>query len=219
MECYGIRGVALQWFISYLSNRSHSVQIGDICSNYLHLTCGVPQGSIAGTLLFLVYINDIVKVSAFVDFLMFADDTNLLISSHSLESLSVIAITVLAKLAKWFRLNKLSLNVNKTNYILFHNNRKKLLTQIKLTIDNITIEQTDKAQFLRIIINQNLTLTDHISLLKNKISKNIGVIRRIRKNLTLYTLRMSYYALINPYFDYCNIVWGIERNVHLEKLV
>ena len=101
------------------------------------------------------------------------------------------------------------------NYILFHSHHKKLLTQIKLTIDNITIEQTDKTTFLGIIIIQNLTWTDHFSLLKNKISKNSDVIRRIRKNLPLYTLKMLYYALINSYFDYCNIVWGIERNLHL----
>ena len=113
LEYYGIRCVALQWFISYLSKRSQYVQIGDICSNYFHLTCGLPQCSILGPLLFLVYISDILNVSALVDFLMFADDINLFISNHSLESLSVTANTVLAKLAKWFRLNKLSLNVNK----------------------------------------------------------------------------------------------------------
>ena len=106
MEYYGIRGVALQWFISYLFNRSQCVQLGGICSNYLQLTCRVPQGSIIGLLLFLLYINDIVNLWALADFLMFADDINLFISSHSLESLSVIADTVLAKLAKWFRLNK-----------------------------------------------------------------------------------------------------------------
>ena len=178
----------------------------------------MPQGSIIGLLLFLLYINDIVNLSALADFLMFADDIDLFISSHSLESLSVIADTVLAKLAKWFRLNKWALNVNKTNYILFHSHQKKLLTQIKLTIDNIPIEQTDKKTFLGIIINQNLTWFDHFSLLKNKISKNIGVIRQICKNCSLYTLIMSYYALINSYFDYCNIVWGVERIIHLENL-
>ena len=83
---------------------------------------------------------------------MFADGTNLFISSHSLESFSVTANTVLVKLAKWFRLNKLSLNVNKTNYTVFHSHQKKLLTQIKLTIDNITIEQTDKTKFLGLLL-------------------------------------------------------------------
>ena len=92
-----------------------------------------------------------------------------------------------------------------------------MLTQIKLTIDNITIEKTDKTKFLGIINNNNLTWTYHFSLLKNKISKNIGVIRRIRKNLPLYTMRMLYYALINLYLDYCNIVWGISRNLYLEN--
>ena len=89
---------------------------------------------------------------------MFADDTNLFISSHKLESVSVTANTVPAKLAKCFRLNKLSLIVNKTNYILFHSHQQKLLTQIKLTIDNITIEQTNKTKFLGTIINQHFNL-------------------------------------------------------------
>ena len=85
-----------------------------------------------------------------------------------------------------------------------------MLTQIKLTIDNITIEQTDKTKFVGIIINQNLTWTDHFSLLTNNISKNIGIIRRIRQNSPLYTLRILYYALINLYFYYCNICWVLK---------
>ena len=120
--------------------------------------------------------------------------------------MSVTANTVLAKLAKYLRLNKLSLNVNKTNYILFHRHQKKLLTQIRLTIADITIEKSDKTKFLGIIINQNLTWTDHFSLLKNKISKNIGVIRRIRKNLLSVYSENVMLCFNNPYFDYCNIV-------------
>ena len=85
--------------------------------------------------------------------------------------------------------------MNKTNSILFHSHQQKLLTQIRFTIDDIP---TDKKTFLGIIVNQNLTWTDHLPLHKNKISKNIGVIRRLNKILPLYSLRMLYYTLINP---------------------
>ena len=85
----------------------------------LHVECGVPHGSILGPLLFLIFINDIANSSKLLDFIMFADDTHIFFKAKTLEALYQIVNTELTKISKWFKLNKLSLNINKTNYILF----------------------------------------------------------------------------------------------------
>ena len=125
LEHYGIRGPALHWFKSYLSNRYQYVTIDESSSNKLLVTCGVPQGSILGPLLFLIYINDICNSSNFLRFILFADDTNLFYSANSLKDLEETINTELTHLSEWFKSNRLSLNIDKTCYILFHSNHKR----------------------------------------------------------------------------------------------
>ena len=120
LNCYGIRGLANSWFQSYLSNRKQFVDIDGTKSNMANISCGVPQGSILGPLLFLIYINAIVNVSEIATLIMFADDTNLFFKDKNLDNLINICNVELHKISNWFRLNKLSLNVRKTNFILFH---------------------------------------------------------------------------------------------------
>ena len=125
LQVYGIRGCALKWFCSYLSDRSQCVCIDDICSTFLQIKCGIPQGSILGPLLFNIYINDIVKTSHLFQFI-FADDTNLFASHSNLDELLKIVNQESAKISNWLKINKLSLNVEKPHYIIFHNRHKKI---------------------------------------------------------------------------------------------
>ena len=116
---YGIRGMANNLIKSYLSNRKQYVQIGDTKSNLLDINCGVPQGSVLGPLLFLIYVNDIANCNPHGLIRLFANDTNVFIESKQIESLYNDAENALKYLDKWFRANKLTLNIEKTSFIIF----------------------------------------------------------------------------------------------------
>ena len=149
LELYGIRGVALKWFKSYLEHRTQFVQIKNTRSSMLPVICGVPQGSILGPLLFIVYINDIIHVSEIADIILYADDTNIFFSHSSLDTLLMLVNNELLKISKWFKLNKLSLNIKKTNYIRFRSKRKTLTDRIiNIAIDGINILEVQKLNFL-----------------------------------------------------------------------
>jgi hypothetical protein len=216
---YGIRGMVLDWFVSYLTNRTQTVNINNTSSAFLSVKCGVPQGSILGPLLFLIYINDIINASDLAKCIIFADDTNLFFKHKNLSTLYNIINVELNKISDWFKLNKLSLNVKKTSYILFQSGNKKINNAgLTISIDGITIEQADNTKFLGVIINSKLNWNDHIKVICNKISKNIGILFRTRNNLTPHTLLMLYRSLIQPYIEYCNIVWAAGESISLTNL-
>ena len=116
MDHYGIRGIALDWFFSYLSERKQYVSVNSHISDYLDISCGVPQGSVLGPLLFLIYINDLPNVSKFLSFYLFADDTNIYFEATDLVSLQKIMNRELKYVKKWLHADKLALNLEKNNY-------------------------------------------------------------------------------------------------------
>ena len=116
---YGIRGVAYDWIKSYLCERKQYVSVNNCNSEAMNVVCGVPQGSILGPNLFILYVNDICNVSSLLRFVLFADDTNILLSGDDVKEISKTLSKQLDKLNSWFAVNKLSLNVSKTNYMIF----------------------------------------------------------------------------------------------------
>ncbi len=124
LSYYGIRGMANQWFASYLSNRKQYVKIGNYSSDTEYINCGVPQGSILGPLLYLIYVNDISKATD-ASVLSFADDTSMFISDANLHTLYAKANVAMGNLYDWFCTNRLSLNPKKTKYIVFKGGTKK----------------------------------------------------------------------------------------------
>ena len=126
MHAYGIRGNILRWFCSYLTNRSQFVSYDVIQSTTQTITCGVPQGSILGPLLFIIYVNDICNVSELLFTVLYADDTSIVIHGKDMASIITTLNQELYKLSTWLKANKLSLNTDKTYYIIFHRARIKL---------------------------------------------------------------------------------------------
>lgn len=186
LKLYGFRGIVHSWMQSYLTNRQQYVQVGKCKSKLSYIKYGVPQGSILGPLLFLIYINDIVNVVDHADIILFADDTNIFISDKDISHLSNRVNTELIKLSHWFKLNKLSLNIKKTNYVIFRTKTKIIKNKPIIKIDNIEIEQVTKTKFLGVIINETLTWNDHIVFIKQKIVKNTGIIYRLSKIMPIH---------------------------------
>lgn len=139
----------------------------------LKVTCGVPQGSVLGPKLFILYINDICKVSKLLKFVLFADDTNLYCSGKSLEQLLNTVERELKVLKKWFDINKLSVNLNKTKFIIFGN--RQINNQVKIMINAVEIERVYENKFLGVIIDHKLCWKPQINNVKTKMSKPIAI--------------------------------------------
>ena len=146
LEFYGIRGIALDWFKSYLANRKQYVIYNNKTSDNLDITCGVPQGSVLGPLLFIVYTNDLPDCIEGAETILFADDTTICQSSDNIEFLYHSMNDNLDRLTDWFKANKLSLNINKTNYMIFPNKRH-IDPSHNLSIANTNIDQVKSTKF------------------------------------------------------------------------
>ena len=125
LEKYGIRGTPLKWFTSYLDHRKQFLTIGDTQSTIRTIKCGIPQDSTLGPLLFLLYINDIVNSSDKLSFCLFADDTNIFVSSRNHKELESTMNQELKKVKNWCDINKLSINLKKTNFMIIKSSHKK----------------------------------------------------------------------------------------------
>jgi hypothetical protein len=140
------------------------------------------------------------------------------LSDKNINSLLIRANNALSGISYWFKLNNLSLNVAKCNFIVFTTKNKHVSDDITLKIDNMHITRVGHTKFLGVVINEKLTWDNHISLVSNKVSKSIGVLRRIHSKIPDSILQSLYYTLINPYFEYCNVVWATSTTGELEKL-
>jgi hypothetical protein len=211
LQFYGIRGIALDWFKSYLCNRNQFVCFNGYSSTYLPITCGVPQGSILGPLLFLIYINDICNIAKMAHIILFADDTNIFLADHNLYNLICNINKEVDLISKWFQMNKLSLNVSKTNFVLFKSpkksyNNNQILNQI--LINGLPIKQVHSAKFLGVYVDEHLSWSDHVDTVKEKISKTCGILSKLKYRLPQCALINIYNSLILPYLNYCAIVWA-----------
>lgn len=212
---YGLRGKAHAWITSYLNNRQQYVSLQNIKSNICVTTCGVPQGSILGPLLFLVYINDICSSSKHFHFVLFADDTNIFISDKNINRLQDNTNQELNKLSDWFKANKLSLNIEKTNYIVFS---KKKIRKLDLRINNQSIQEVNSTKFLGVYLDKDISWKTHCDYVRQKLIKINAITYRIRDCLDLKTLKTIYHSLFLPHLTYCLEIWGTGSNQNLTKL-
>jgi hypothetical protein len=224
LQYYGVKDVELKWFQSYLCNRFQFVSFEGTSSSMLPMITGVPQGSVLGPLLFILYMNDIHYATDKFHAILFADDTSLTSTlctfgkKLSLNELSNSINIELKKVQTWLEINKLSLNVKKTKFMIFHSNKRDIQNHIPcLKINEQQIERVNEFNFLGLTLDQHMTWNAHVQKVSNKISKTIGVMNRLKRYLPLSVLRTLYNSLILPHLQYSLLAWG-TKSCRLFKL-
>ena len=196
----GFRGPLLEWIRSFLTNRSQYVEVGGSISYSLPITIGVPQGSTLGPLLFLLYINDMENCLENMGIIHFADDSTLHTEMPRNVHISTIVNRELNLINNWLQANKLCLNVDKTKYMIFSIKDKP--PDLNISIANIPIGRTNEHKFLGVHIDDRLTFGVHISKLCAKISRGIGVLRRLKQLVSHNVLKQLYFAFVHSHLSY-----------------
>lgn len=213
LKSYGVYGTELKWFKSYITGRKQRTKIKDSISSSIDVKLGVPQGSILGVLLFIIYINDMVKSVEFSKLVLFADDALLYVCGDNITECVTKINHDLEKLNVWFKMNKLNLNLKKTKCMFFNDN-----ASTNINIDNKIIEKVNDIKYLGIMIDNKLDFKCHVQYICKKIAKKIYFFSKIRPRISLNTAIKIYNTMIKPHFEYCSSILFLSTREMLGKL-
>ena len=224
LKHYGFKGASGKWLQNYLTNRKQYVEINGIKSEEKVITHGVPQGSVIGPILFLLYINDLPN-STTLFCSLFADDTIFCKTSSDLNVIKKSLDEELEKASVWFRANKLSLNVSKTKYMVFRlGSMASLDNNFKIFINGEEVErisyenETKSFKFVGVHLDEFLNWNEHTKMVKNKVSSSLYALNQIKNILPSKTLKTIYSSMILPHIDYSNITWGFSKSKDIEQI-
>ena len=216
MKKYGVRGKVLELFTSYLAERKQFVEIDNVQSIIKLIEFGVPQGSILGPILFLIYINDLPEATNFF-IKLYADDTYLCAKNDDICLLESQVNSELDKVFRWLASNKLTLNFDKSKFMIT-SKKKCATTNFKVKINEIELKRCDSYKYLGVYFDKDLNWKEHIDYVCKKVSKACGILYRLRSCLETETLREVYHALFHSYTRYGLIAWGATADTVMKPL-
>ena len=219
LDHYGISGLPNKWFQSFLSGRSQYTTIKDKSSNKLPATHGVPQRSVLGSLIFILYINNLNKAIKHSYVHHFADDTNLLYSNKSLKKINKHVNHDLKHLCQWLRSNKISLNASKTEIIIVKHKQTIITKHMNFRVSGQKINTTTSAKYLGVYLNVSLTWETHFKNLIPKLNRAIGLLFKVRHYTPKFLLKTIYFSLFNSHLIYASQIWGQTKTKLFQELV
>ena len=210
-EQFGISNIELKLFESYLSDREQVSFVNGAMSAPKRIVCGVPQGSILGPLLFLLYINDLPDCLEKSTPCLYADDSQIFSSAKDCVELNANLNHDLNNVSRWLVKNKLQHHSTKTKlmYVGSNHNLAKIDNEFPVMINNQLIPRVHSIPCLGVKLDETLNWDEHIEIVCKKVGAGIGILKRIKPYVSANTLISIYNALIQPYFDYCSPLWGV----------
>ena len=221
LDCYGVQNNSLNWFVSYLHKRTQCTVVNNNTSQVRYITTGVPQGSNLGPLLFLLYINDLPNCLEHATPGMYADDTQITVTSESVSELERILNRDMENIGLWLRANRLAANTTKTEFMVIASNYRlnQLLHDPQIKLDQQVIKRVTKAKLLGVIVDEKLSWGDHINdIVVPKVLKGLQMLRALRPLLSVPQMASLYNTLVLPHFDYCSSLWGNLGKVLRDKV-
>ena len=217
---YGVIGNENNWFKSYLTNRSQYCSIDGQESEILGIECGIPQGSCLGPLLFIIYLIDFERCLEYSRANMYADDTEITISSNNQVELIETAQAELLNISEWMRINKLSRNPTKTEYMIIdHPHRRKIGESLpQLFINGEKIKRVDKTKYLGVIVDDILGWEEQYESVKKKVAGGLAAMKKLKDILPRSMLFQVYKALVESHLRYADVVWGSLSNTKISAL-
>jgi hypothetical protein len=206
LEKYGINGKELSWFSSYLTGRYQVVRCNNSTSEKLAISIGVPQGSILGPILFLIFINDLTQHSGLSKCNLFADDALFFVSGKNVQCVENRLQEAMNNVSEWYKSNKLTLNVKKSNVMLIHRKRK-INDSMNIVVDGSHLAQIANVRYLGLYIDNKLQWSTHINGVCKSITRKLGMMNRTAKFVNRKTLIQIYKSFILPSFDYADTIW------------
>lgn len=220
LERYGFRGQSLQFFKTYLNERYQRAVIDEHVSCLRPVCTGVPQGSVLGPILFTLYFNDLTNCLSKGSAVMYADDTALVFTTPSLHTAAQILNDELIKISQWFTANKLTLNTDKTKYVVFRSPHKPVDNDMdKLKINDKEIEKVDAVSYLGVMLGDALNWKPHLPRLEKKLSSVCFTLAKARQHFDTSILRTLYFSLFQSQLTYCIECWGFTYHTSLKHII
>ena len=222
LDCYGIRENESRFFSSYLSNRKQAVKCKEIISNDKMITVGVPQGSVLGPILFMMFINDISQHIHLGTANLYADDCIIYCSGVTFDDVQSNLQKCIDDVSLWYAGNKLVLNAEKSNSMLITSKYKhqNVLNdkELEIIINDCKIRQVKNCEYLGITIEESLSWEDHINKLCSSLTRKVGMLSRLRKSTPQDIMKRIYMSTVQPCIDYAISIWGNTTNINLDKV-
>lgn len=217
LQAYGLEGVELNWFSSYLDQRSQKTKVGEVFSSSMFNNLGVPQGSVLGPLLFILYINDFGGVLEHCSCKFFADDTSIYISGKNITEILWKLNSDLKNVSNWLNINKLKINVEKTVYMVIKNKISDN-NETNVIINNTKLNQVSETKYLGIIIDDKLDFKKNLDYVIKKMSKKINFLARINNQLPPITRTKIYTSIVASHIEFCSSILFLSNETDFNKL-